>query len=100
MFPARVGVFALLAAAALRCASGQPDLAQIEAHAAQLKARGDAAGALAEWQKAAALDPKSARIQDEIGFLLAVLQRPRDAIEHLERAVNLDPRLAVAQNHL
>src|SRR5215472_2264304 len=76
------------------------DLRQIEDRAAELKSHGDAAGALAEWQKAAALDPKSARIQDEIGFLLAVLQRHAEAVERLERAVNLDPRLAVAQYHL
>src|SRR5215472_1038894 len=76
------------------------DLRQIEDRAAELKSHGDAAGALAEWQKAAALDPKSARVQDEVGFLLAVLQRPQDAIQHLQQAVALDPRLAIAQYHL
>src|SRR5262245_62287842 len=79
---------------------GADTLAQIEAKAAELKARGDAAGSLAEWTRAAALNPKSARIQDEIGFLLAVLQRHQEALEHLERAVQLDPRLAIAQYHL
>src|SRR5437762_8232323 len=79
---------------------GQQTAAQIEAKAVELKNRGDAVGALAEWQKAAALDPKSARIQHEIGFLLAVLQHRSEAIEHLERAVELEPRLAIAHYHL
>ena len=72
---------------------GQETLAQLEAHARELKTRGDAAGSLDAWQKAAALDPKSAAIQDEIGFLLAVLNRRQEAIQHFERAVSLDPRL-------
>src|SRR5690349_5987202 len=72
----------------------QETLQQIEARAARLKAGGDAAGSLAEWQKAAALDPKSANIEDEVGFLLAVLQRHGEALQHLEKAVELDPHLA------
>ena len=73
---------------------GQETLAQLESRARELKARGDAAGSLEAWQKAAALDPKSAAIQDEIGFLLAVLNRRQEAIQHFERAVSLDPRSA------
>ncbi|HEY2016967.1 MAG TPA: hypothetical protein VGH38_25860, partial [Bryobacteraceae bacterium] len=65
-------VQAMLLAAALMPAYGQGSLQQLESRAAALKARGDGAGALALWEKAAALDPQSARIQDEIGFLLAV----------------------------
>ena len=53
-------------------------LTDIEARARELKARGDAAGALALYEQA---DPKSARVQDEIGFLLAVLNRRAEALE-------------------
>ena len=81
-------------------ANAQESLPQIEARAAERKAHGDAAGALAAWQKAARLDPKSARIEDEIGFLLAVLQRPDEAIRHFERAIQLDAHLPAAQYHL
>src|SRR5436190_18256877 len=41
--------------------------AGLEARARELKARGDASGALALYQQA---DPKPARVLDEIGFLL------------------------------
>src|SRR5260370_22513369 len=78
----------------------QETLAQLESRARELKARGDAAGSLEAWQKAAALDPKSASIQDEIGFLLAVLNRRQEAIHHFERAISLDPRSALARYHL
>src|SRR5215831_8614227 len=98
-----IGVHLRLSVAVLclfATALGQESLKQIETRAAELKARGDAAGSLAEWEKAAAIDPKSARIQHEIGFLLAVLQRQSEAIQHLQRAIDLDPRLAIAQYHL
>src|SRR4030095_8905533 len=75
-------------------------LKQFESRALELKARGDAAGALAAWDKAAALDPKSARIQDEIGFLLVVLNRRDDAKDRFGRAITLDPRFAPAHYHL
>src|SRR5262249_31698079 len=95
----RPSFLALLVLASLP-AFAQQSLQQIEAQARQLTAHGDAAGALAEWQKAESLDPKSARVQHEIGFLLAVLQRQPEAVTHLERAVELDPKLAVARYHL
>src|SRR5215831_15462142 len=81
-------------------APAQESLAQLESRAEQLKARGDAAGSLAAWEKAAALDPKSARIQDEIGFLLAVLNRRPEARQHFQRAIELDPRSALPRYHL
>ena len=86
--------------AVLAAAAGQDRLKDLESRAAALKAAGDAAGALAAWQQAAALDPQSAHIEDEIGFLLAVLNRREEAVRHLERAVELDPRFAPAQYHL
>src|SRR5262249_34965328 len=79
---------------------GQETLQQIESRALELKSRGDAAGALAAWQQASALDPKSARIQDEIGFLLVVLNRREEAIRSFERAIALDPKFAPAHYHL
>src|SRR3981081_3064852 len=80
--------------------SGAETLQQMEQRARQLKAQGDAAGALAAFEKAAALDPKSAKLQDEIGFLLAVLQRPVEAADHFVRAAALDPAFAPAHYHL
>ena len=55
-------------------------ISDIEARARELKARGDAAGALALLSRR---DPKSARVQDEIGFLLAVLNRRAEALAAL-----------------
>ena len=75
------------------------DLSEVESRAAALKAKGDAAGALAAYEEAASLDPKSARFQDEIGFLLAVLKRGDESIEHFKRATDLDPKFAAAQFH-
>src|SRR5579859_6384992 len=90
----------LLMAVLLVSANAQQTSAQWQARARELKARGDAAGSLAAWQKAAELDPKSAAIEDEIGFLLAVLNRHAEAAQHLEHAVALDARFAPARYHL
>src|SRR5580704_903362 len=76
------------------------DVGEIEARAIALKSKGDAAGALAAYEQAAALDPKSARFQDEIGFLLAVLNRRDEAVSRFKRAIELDPRYAPAHFHL
>src|SRR5437763_9670800 len=86
--------------AALLLLAGSLILYGQEARALELKARGDAAGALAAWEKAAEANPKSARIQDEIGFLLAVLNKPADAVRHFTRALELDVRYAPAHYHL
>src|SRR5713226_9696486 len=94
----RIAALFLVAVPVWLC--GQETLRQIEARAAALKARGDAAGALAAWEKAASLDPKSARTQDEIGFLLAAQGRLAEALEHFERALALDERYAPAHYHL
>src|SRR5450759_1450419 len=75
-------------------------LKEVESRALALKSKGDAAGALAAYEEAAALDPKSARYRDEIGFLLAVLNRPGEEIEHFKRSLSLDPRFAPAHYHL
>src|SRR5215475_1747840 len=89
----------LLAAIALT-ARGQETLNQIESRAVELKSRGDAAGSLAAWRQAATLDPKSARIQDEIGFLLVVLTQREEAVGAFERAIELDSKFAPAYFHL
>src|SRR5258707_15892041 len=81
-------------------AAGATSLEELESRAMALKAKGDAAGALAVYQEAATRDPKSPRYQDEIGFLLAVLNRRSEAMEHFNRAVDLDPRFAPAHFHL
>ncbi len=75
-------------------------LAQIEARARQAKAKGDAAAALAAYEEAAKLNPKSAVFQDEIGFLLAVQQRGPEAISKFQAALALQPDYAPARYHL
>ncbi len=75
-------------------------LQELQARAASLKAKGDAAGALAAYQKAEALAPRSAEIQDEIGFLLAATKRTREAQQRFERAIEFQPDYAPALYHL
>src|ERR1039458_7887711 len=68
---------------------------ELKQQADALKARGDAAGALELIQKAAEADPKSAGLEDEIGFLLAVLKHSQDAKPHFrseERRVGKECR--------
>src|SRR5689334_11301854 len=71
--------------------------AQTLSDAEALKARGDAAGALAVLEK---IQPKTARVEDETGFLLAVLNRGPEARAAFERAIALDPKFAPAHYHL
>lgn len=63
-------------------------------------ASGDAATALADYQKLASLVPTSAAYQDQIGFIFAATNRTSDAIPYFERATNLNPKLAQAWFHL
>src|SRR5947209_2766844 len=65
----------LSAALLLSSAAHGQNAGGLRQQAEALKAKGDAAGALAVFEKAAAADPKSADIEDQIGFLLAVLKR-------------------------
>jgi len=65
-----------------------------------LKARGDAAGALAAFERAAVLEPNAADLRDEIGFLLAVQGRQSEGIPHFEHAIRLNARYAPAHYHL
>src|SRR5262245_1120619 len=65
-----------------------------------LKAKGDAASALSAFERALALDPNSAEVEDEIGFLLAATNRGAEATGHFERAIALDPNWAPAHYHL
>ena len=80
--------------------SGADTVRDLEDRGRALKAKGDAAGALEVYEQAAHLDPKSAALQDEVGFLLAVLNRRAEAIESFQRALDLDPKFAPAQYHL
>ena len=78
----------------------QSSVADLEALARQRLAARDAGGALAAYQKLAALVPKSAVYQDQIGFLLAATNRSAEAIPHFQRATELDPKMAQAWFHL
>src|SRR5262245_13891188 len=93
-------VWFLLGLSSVSPGYGQETLQQLESRAAELKARGDAAGSLSALRKAAALAPRSARIEDEIGFLLAVQNQRDEAIRHFAHAIELDPRFAPAHYHL
>src|SRR5262249_13566816 len=64
------------------------------------KAKGDTVSALAAFERAQALDPNSAEIEDEIGFLLAAVNRGAEAAAHFERAIAVDPNWAPAHYHL
>jgi superkiller protein 3 len=90
----------LVLAALLAVAVNGQTVEELKRQADTLKARGDAAGALKLMERAASADPKSAAIEDEVGFLLAVLQRNAEAKTHFARAIELDPRYASAQFHL
>src|SRR5260370_10878972 len=64
------------------------------------KAKGDAASALHAFEQALSLDPQSAEIEDEVGFLLAAMNRASDAMPHFVRAIEIDPSFASAHFHL
>ena len=48
--------------------------------------RNDLAGALAHLQRAAAWDPYSVPIQQELAVVFSALNRPKDAVEALKEA--------------
>jgi predicted Zn-dependent protease len=73
---------------------------QLESTARERLTAKDANGALAAYEKLAALVPKSAEYQDQIGFLLAATNRSSDAIPHFQRATELDPKMSPAWYHL
>ena len=75
-------------------------LQQLESTARERLAAQDVNGALATYEKLAALVPRSAAYQDEIGFLLAATNLSPDAIAHFQRATELDPKMAQAWYHL
>ena len=65
-----------------------------------LKAKGDATGALAAFEKAAEREPQAADLADEIGFLLAVQGRQDDAVRSFQKALTLNAAYAPAHFHL
>jgi tetratricopeptide (TPR) repeat protein len=90
----------LFFAACLSVAANGQTAAEFKQQADARKASGDAAGALEFMEKAAEADPNSAGLEDEIGFLLAVLKRNPEAKLYFERAIQLDPSFAAAHYHL
>ena len=56
--------------------------------------RGDAASARREMEKAVATDPDYGDARGWLGFLLINLNQPVEALQHLERAVVLQPGVA------
>jgi len=62
--------------------------------AEQLIRSGNTQGALDALSQAAAAAPASAESEDKIGFLLAVLGRQSDAIQHFQKSISLDSSYA------
>src|SRR5437867_2813456 len=91
-----MGRVSILSFCAIGVALAYAQTSSWRARVAELKSRGDAAGALAIVQK----EPASPETEDEIGFLLAVLGRKDEALGHFESALSLQPRYAPAAFHL
>src|SRR5260370_32985808 len=83
----RLGLSILCLLAVMLPVRGQETLQQIEARAAALKGRGDAAGARAPFGKAAGRDPKTPRPHGEIGIPLAGPRPPPGGIPRIEPAL-------------
>jgi superkiller protein 3 len=97
----RRSLFILVAFAGLALwAQSNAAIQQLEASARSHLAARDAVSAVADYEKLAQLVPQSADYQDEIGFLLAAMNRAREAVPHFERATQLNPKLARAWFHL
>src|SRR5437879_4242183 len=90
----------LAALVLLPMATGTETAADYVKQGQAFKAKGDAAAALRAFERALSLDPKSAQIEDEIGFVLAAVNRREEAIAHFEKAIALEPSFAPAHYHL
>lgn len=66
----------------------------------ELKAKGDATGALARLEEVAHTIRPTAALEDEMGFLLVILNRRTEAIERFRNAVGLDSKFAAGYYHL
>src|SRR5207247_9336680 len=91
----------LLCAAAIGVAqtrSTAPPVWRAEVDA--LKVTGDAAAAVAKLKQLEQTSKPSAALEDEMGFLLAVLNRGPEAIDRFRKAPAIDPNFAAAHYHL
>ncbi len=89
------------------CASTRPasDLDRLKAQGAYERAIGhmqarEAGAALTGAQEAVAFDGNVAVYRDLLGLIYLQLQRPDQAVEHFQRAVQIDPKFADAHFHL
>jgi Flp pilus assembly protein TadD len=62
--------------------------------------RGDSARAVAELERAAALEPEASAVQNHLGIAYEAVGRPGDALRAYERAVALDCENEAAQRNL
>ncbi len=79
---------ALVAGCLVACAG--LEAARLEASGRAALDRGDDARAVAELERAAALAPEAAHIQNHLGIAYEQAGRPDDALRAYERAVELD----------
>lgn len=77
-----------------------PSVEQIIAHGKEAFIRGEYLTALGELQRAAALHPGFADVQNLIGLCLSLLGRPEEAVEHFQRAVSENPGYVEAHLNL
>jgi len=66
------------------------DLYRVIDEALDLQKKGDAAAALAKWEKALEMDPDDARANNGMGIATAMSGRPEAAIAYFQKATQLD----------
>jgi rhomboid protease GluP len=96
--PAVILLFIATAQAALEKSAANPDL--LAENARRLASEGKKEEALAMFEKAAELAPKSAPLANDLGAAYLDLKRIDDAIASFTRAVELDPQLYEPQRNL
>jgi tetratricopeptide (TPR) repeat protein len=81
-------------------ALAQETASDLAAKAERLKATGDKSGAIAAYRESLRLDPRQARVQNELGTLLFEAGQTDAAIDAFKQAVAADPGFALAYYNL
>ncbi|PYT25470.1 MAG: hypothetical protein DMG58_24185, partial [Acidobacteria bacterium] len=96
----RPALFVLIIVAAGAAQTRTASTAGWRADVDALKAKGDAAGALARLEQVEQGAKPSAALEDEMGFLLAVLNQRAGAMDRFRKALAIDAKFAAAHYHL